>query len=171
MKEASCIYEPSKFRKLVRYLYEFPWPVSNREIVLECAGFPGAQTKSALLTLRSPTRPHLLGFPVPPATEGLVRCDVPIGLVNLMILEPELTQISMVFNVNPHVVPPMQPLVPSSVVNFVSKHAAYFMMDKIRNQLTAFKGSEYERRVKEKPYYYEDLRQRVEDYATLLGYR
>lgn len=143
--------------------------MSNREVVLECAGFPVAQSKSALLTLRSPTRPHLLGFPVPPETAGLVRCDVPMGLVNLMILEPELTQISMVFQLNPHVVGCTQPLIPKTVVNFVSKHAAYYMMEQVRNQLAAFKGSEYERRVKEKPYYYEDLRKRVQDYSTLLG--
>lgn len=43
-------------------------------------------------------------------------------------------------------------------------------MVKMREQLDGFEGSEYERRVKAKPEYYEDLRQRVQDYSALLGY-
>ena len=43
-------------------------------------------------------------------------------------------------------------------------------MVQVREQLKGFAGSEYERRVKEKPEYYEDLRQRVQDYSALLGY-
>lgn len=44
------------------------------------------------------------------------------------------------------------------------------MMVQVRDQLARFEGSEYERRVKAKPEYYEDLKRRVQEYATLLGY-
>ena len=92
---SEILSSPTTFRRLIRYVYSVPWPVSAREAILQCAGFPLADSHAALLTVRSPSESTFLGFPIPPADGKVVRCDMPVGCAKVTPISPDLTQMTV----------------------------------------------------------------------------
>ena len=91
LSDSEILAAPTTFRRLVKYVYDVPWPVTNREALLQCVGFPLAESRAALLAVRSPTSSSFLGFPIPPPNPTIVRCEIPVGCAKITCLEPQLT--------------------------------------------------------------------------------
>ena len=105
-----------------------------------------------------------MGFRIPPADEGTIRIDIPFGCVNMMYVSPEETLLTIVVRSNLHVVSGMQPLLPTSLINFGTKQIVFAMMERIKSYLISYEGSEYERRVKTKWQYYSEVSRRMHEY-------
>ena len=161
---AEVIFEPSMFRKLIKYKYNLPWPITSRELILECFGLPVVEAKSILIAFRTPQVENYLGFDIPPAGPEVVRIDIPFGCVNLMYVNEEETLLTIIVRSNLRVVRCMQSLLPLKLINYGTKQIVFTMMEKIQAFLQTYEGSEYEYRVKTKWSYYGEITRRMHEY-------
>lgn len=100
LSDAEILAAPTTFRRLVRYVYDVPWPVTSREAVLHCVGFPLLESRAALLTARSLYESSFLGFPIPLPDQHVVRCDVSVACAKVTVLEAELTHMMVAGHVD-----------------------------------------------------------------------
>lgn len=161
LKRVDLVSDVTQYRKVLRYALDIPWPCSNRYILISAVGVAIRPNRSALILFRDVTSPSYLGVTMPEPEAGLIRADVPIGCINIMMLESNRTQVSFVAKTNPHLA-----LIPQSLVNYAEKHVVFYLLQMIREKCRTYAGSEYERRVAVKTEYYERLRTRIEKYTS-----
>jgi hypothetical protein len=157
---AEEVARPSTFRRINHFTMKLPWPLSNRDMVVACAGIPMPQNKSVLLLIRDVgDLPSFMGHTIPPPTQGNVRMKIHHCCVNVMQVAEAQTQVSFMFRADPKIA-----LLPSEVRKWGSKQAIFAFMRSMREQCARFAGSEYERRVAKNPDYYNELRSRAAKY-------
>lgn len=139
--------------------------MTNREAVLQCVGFPLLESRAALLTARSPCDSSFLGFPIPYPDPHIVRCEVSVACAKVTVLEAELTHMMVAGHADIRLVSLIQRFLPTAVINFFGKHAAFYFMQTMKKQLAGFQGSQYEERVRDKQDFYAELQRRVNFYT------
>ena len=158
------VFSPTKFRQIIKYRLSLPWPISDRQMLLECVGIPIVHAKSILIVFRTPPEKVYLGFDVPHIGDDEARIDVPLGCINILYVDQHSSLVTIIDRANPHIVLSTQPLIPQNVINFGTKHIVYYMMKKIRDFCESYEGSEYEQRVRENPQYYIEIQRRISEY-------
>ncbi|CAG9326917.1 unnamed protein product [Blepharisma stoltei] len=157
MKGVTVVSAPTKTRKLVIYHMSFPWPLSDRELVVTFNALPNPEDKSCTIVMATPQTSTYLNSEIPPCDRGNVRINVPIGCLYVKYLSENLTRVVFVVSANSNI-----RYLPRWLVNFGSKHIMYSMMATLRNKIENFEGSIYEKRVQEKPEYYNFLREKID---------
>ena len=157
LKEASCLSTPTKFRRIIQFKFNLPWPANDMDMVVSAVGIPIPENKSALIVLRSlDNTTEMLGTTIPPPSGK--RLTLTIGCLNLTYLTEDQTQISLIARSNPHM-----PVIPIQLINYATKHGIYYFMEGVRNKANAYKGGIFEQLVDANPQYYHDLRDRIEN--------
>ncbi|CAG9311953.1 unnamed protein product [Blepharisma stoltei] len=151
------IAEPTNSRKLGFYNFWFPWPLSDRQCVLEFSAYPVRSEQGVLIMMKTPETSKYLGAEIPAAAEGLARMNIPIGGVFVQYISPILTKVVIVVQANGNI-----SSVPDWLFNFGTKRIMYYLMDALRNQVLNFQGSIYERRVAEREEYYRFICQYIQ---------
>lgn len=155
LKDAECLAQPTKFRRIIQYKFKLPWPANDMDMVVSAVGIPIPENNSALIILRSlDTVNDILGVDIPRA-EG-TRLTLTIGCLNLTYLGPEETQVSLIAKSNPHM-----SIIPSGLINYATKHGVYYFMEAVKNKANAFKDSVFEDLVKANPGYYQEINDRI----------
>jgi hypothetical protein len=156
------ITQPSKFRRMLRYVLDIPWPCSNRDMVISALGVPLEESCSALVVLKS-VKDHYFGVDVPQVLDDQVRVDLHIGCINIRCLSPSKSHLTFIVRSDPHV-----SMIPSWLMNFGIKHFIYYFMERIRDKTAQYEGSEFERRVKANPGYYSEIQDRISKSTAAL---
>ena len=164
LRQAGVIFAPSKFRQIIKYRLSLPWPIEERQMLLECVGIPIVHAKSILIVFRTPPEASYLGFTIPHIGSEEHRIDVPLGCINILYIDPNTSLVTIIDRANAYIVMSPQPLVPQNVINFGTKHIVYYMMKRIRECSESYEGSEYEQRVQDNPQYYAEIQRRISEY-------
>ena len=160
LKDAECLSQPTKFRRVIQYKFKLPWPANDMDMVVSAVGIPIPENNSVLIVLRSlDTVSEFLGVNIP-SPEG-PRLTLTIGCLNLTYLGPEQTQLSLIAKSNPHM-----PIIPIQLINYATKHGVYYFMEAVRNKANNFRGSVFEDLVNANPQYYQELRDRISGIST-----
>jgi hypothetical protein len=156
LRDAECLSQPTKFRRIIQYKFKLPWPANDMDMVVSAVGIPIPDNKSALIILKSlDTMSEFLGVSIP-HPEG-TRLTLTIGCLNLTYLEPDKTQVSLIAKSNPHM-----PIIPIQLINYATKHGVYYFMEAVRKKAEDFKGSVFEELVINNPDYYQEIKERIE---------
>lgn len=79
--------EPTLFRRLIQFRFKAPWPVKDREAILQGIGIPFKEDQSAIIMMKSYNKDNFLGIPIPECEEGVVRVDVDIGFLHVRFID------------------------------------------------------------------------------------
>jgi hypothetical protein len=159
IEHSTMLAQPTSFTRLLWYRMNLPWPCSDRDIVVSAIGIPIPENRSVLINIKSVKTPTFLNTSIPAPAGNDIRIDMSVGCINLMILEPGVTQVSLISHSDPHLA-----FLPQPLINFGTKHGIFFFMRMLREKAKNFKGSEFERRVSEKSDYYK----KIEDFYNRL---
>lgn len=160
LTDASCLGTPSKFRRIIQYKFDLPWPANNMDMVVSAVGIPIPENNSVLIVLRSlDTVSSLLDIQIP-RPEG-IRLTLTIGCLNLTYLGPNRTQVSLIAKSNPHL-----PIIPVQLINYATKFGIYHFMESVKNKAMNIAGSEFEVLMNANPSYYKDLKDRVDNISA-----
>ncbi|CAG9319875.1 unnamed protein product [Blepharisma stoltei] len=157
LKQVTVFESPSRTRKFARYNFWFPWPLSDRECMLEFAAFPIVSEKAICIVMRSPKSDNYMNFDIPPPAEGKKRMFMNIGCLYAQVISPTQTKIIFIAQANANIF-----LLPRWLINFGTKHIMYYLMDTLRNKILNFQGSIYEEKMNEKRDFYEFMHRIVE---------
>ena len=142
-----------------------PWPVKNRDILLAATGVPIPQNKSVLLIMRDLTGfKSYLGFPIPPQEPDYVRMTVDFAAANMMYKTEDETQISIIFQGNPHI-----SLIPDNIMSYCTSKVMLMFISSVREECLKFRGSKYEQRVEENTEYYNMIKEKATRYKVELN--
>jgi len=155
LSQVTHLYSPCKFKKLMRYHFWFPWPLTNRECLLDFAAYPVTEKQAMLILMKSPEEYLGLDMPLPDANS--VRMEVDIGGIFVQWMDVNITRVQILVKANAKI-GNLPGLLPEWLVSFGKKQIMYFLMDSLRHVLLGFEGSEYETRVQEKKEFYGALR-------------
>lgn len=97
------MFDGFKYRKLLRYRYDLPWPLSNRESILFAKYIPLTDLNSMLAVMNSPNQPNFLGMPLPDP-EKFTRMSIPLGGCLLKSTGPDQCEITFLSQTNSAVV-------------------------------------------------------------------
>ena len=160
LKDATCLATPSKFRRIIQYKYDLPWPANNMDMVVSAVGIPIPENNSVLIVLRSlDAVSQFLDIPIP-QPEG-IRLTLTIGCLNLTHLGPDQTQVSLIAKSNPHM-----PIIPVQLINYATKFGIYQFMESVKNKAQNIEGSEFEVLMQSNPSYYKDLKERIDNISS-----
>ena len=163
MKEVHIISEPSKTRKLVKYLFDFPWPLAARHCFLEFNAVP--VEKGVVITMKTPVGKYLQED-LPALERGATQMWVRVGCIHVEFVNENETRIIFLISADGNIVRNIQRFLPNFLLNFGTKHIMFYMMEEFRNKIGALKGSIYEERIKQRHEYYEFLRRMMRDYQV-----
>jgi hypothetical protein len=145
LSQVNILASPARFKKLLQFNFWFPWPLSNRECILEFSGYPVAEEQGIIIMMRSPKNKYM-NQELPEIPEGSIRMSVPIGCLFVQYISSEYTKVSILVQANACAI--HSDLVPEWLLNFGQKQMMYFLMDSLRQNVVNFYGSEYENRVR-----------------------
>lgn len=154
MSQVQILAAPAKFKKLMKYQFWFPWPLTSRECLLEFSAYPVAEKQGMLIIMRTPYDKYL-NFELPPENLETVRMSIPIGCLFVQYISKDITKVSILVQANASLI--SYTLLPEWLLNFGKKQIMYFVMDSLRQTVLAFEGSEYENRVRDKADFYSFL--------------
>lgn len=155
LSNVDVLYAPAKFKKLMKYSFWFPWPLSNRECFLEFSGYPVPEDQAMLIIMRSPQNSYM-GMDLPESTDEVQRMNIPLGCVYVQFISPTITKVCILVQANAE--SGQNSILPEWLLNFGKKQMMYFLMDALRLSVINFRGSEYENRVSNKTEFYDFLR-------------
>ena len=155
LSSVEVLSAPARFKKLMKYTFWFPWPLSNRECFLEFSGYPVPDDQAMLIVMRSPQQKYM-GLQIPAAGEEVQRMSVPLGCIYVQYISPSVTKVCILVQANATCI--QASILPDWLLNFGKKQMMYFLMDALRIAVTNFRGSEYENRVSNRTDYYDFLR-------------
>jgi hypothetical protein len=144
LSQVTVLSSPSKFKKLMKFNFWFPWPLTNRECLLEFSAYPVPEDQAILILMRSPGSKYL-NTVLPETNNQIIRMIVPIGCISIQYVSPKLTKVSILVQANATVI--QKDLLPDWLLNFGKKQMMYFLMDSLRHSVLNFYGSEYENRI------------------------
>lgn len=104
IKEVIVYSEPCKTRRLVNYHMSFPWPLSDRELIVTFTAVPNPEDKSCTIVMATPTEESYLNYQIPPVENGRIRMNVPIGCLFVKYLSPTSTKVVVVCSANANIV-------------------------------------------------------------------
>jgi len=168
--EARPLAQLSRFSQLAYFRLGLFWPFEDRDFVLQARGIDLLHRNSLAIIGTSrgsqtgPPSDWYDAFPSTPYPEkprGVTRVSSTLCGGLIRIINGHKLVVSVVMNVDP-----LMALVPTSLINFVTRSLACAGFSMCRKQLASFLGSEYERRVAEKPWFYDEVAGRVAEQAV-----
>jgi hypothetical protein len=154
LSQVNVLASPAKFKKLMKYNFWFPWPLTNRECYLEFSAYPVPEDQGILVIMRSPKTSYM-ELKLPESTSTIERMNVKLGCILIQYISPNLTKVSILVQANANY---DQSILPNWLLTFGKKQMMYFLMDSLRIAVMNFRGSEYENRVNKKHEYYDFIR-------------
>lgn len=151
VKSVEIIKTISPFRRLLKYKFNLPWPVSNRDLALNAFGLTIPENNSIMIILRS-VPDKFLGCDIPPPDGGDVRITMKTGVLNFMKRSETQTQVSFLSHADPHV-----SLIPESLLNWGAKTGVYFFIKSMQDKTMEYKGSIFEERVSANQAFYDKV--------------
>jgi hypothetical protein len=156
LKGCEILASPTMTRKLVKYHFWFPWPVSDRHCIVEFNALPLPDRHACMVTMKTPSSENYMNMKIPALNEGETRMWVRTGCLYIEYIDPVRTRVTYVVTCDLNIA-----LLPMVLINFGTKHIMYYVMDKLREKVLGFNGSIYEQRVREKPEFYDFLRKSI----------
>jgi hypothetical protein len=153
----NLLESPARFKKLMKYSFWFPWPLTNRECLLDFSAYPVAEEQAMLITMKTPAEEYL-GNALPLPTADVVRMEVNVGCILVQWVAPSSTKVEILVQANAKI-GSFPSLLPNWLVDFGKKQIMYFLMDSLKNTVKQFPGSEYENRVRQKSDFYDFIRE------------
>ncbi|MDR3549769.1 MAG: hypothetical protein P4M11_16095 [Candidatus Pacebacteria bacterium] len=151
----------SRFRKTVQCVANFPWPFNDREGICHGYGTALPDQNAVIVVLRSisnnsATKEYMgCKFPEPRSKKN-VKLIVNYGCMYFRFIDENTTLFRGIFNSDPNM-----RLVPQFLINFAIKKVVYAMLGIIQDRCGKFEGTEFEKRVKENTYLYDEIRRRL----------
>jgi len=148
----------SKFKKIIYLVVDLPWPLWNRDCCLMSYGVDNLEDNHIFAMFRSCT-PEEEKLVQVPKTEHTVRSEWQVGGILITPISENQTKVSILVNTDPKV-----NFIPSSVLNLFTKILTPRMFERLKNTSESVPGSEYENRMRNKPYVYQEARERLAAY-------
>ena len=95
------VSEPCKTRKLLSYLFDFPWPLSLRHCIIEYNAMPAENGVMAIM--KTPIDTYM-GEKLPTPSKGEVCMKINFGWVFIQYLDEENTNLIVVMSVDGNIV-------------------------------------------------------------------
>lgn len=104
LKQVDVYHSPTMTRKLVKYLFWFPWPVSDRHCVMEFNALPLVQRRALIVTMKSPTSENYLNFKIPALRDGETRMWVRVGCLYAEYIDENRSKVVFMINSDMNIV-------------------------------------------------------------------
>eukprot|EP01101_Sappina_pedata_P001057 TRINITY_DN11170_c0_g1_i1.p1 TRINITY_DN11170_c0_g1~~TRINITY_DN11170_c0_g1_i1.p1 ORF type:complete len:395 (+),score=120.67 TRINITY_DN11170_c0_g1_i1:30-1214(+) len=135
-----------------------PWPMAPRAMNIVAFGAEELEKKGFVVIVSKSHEKFPEGYTAPSHCKNANNVAMIIdGGAILKPVSPTQTFISSYFMVNPNI-----SYLPSSFVNFGLKHFAHLGFVMLGRKAETIEGSEYEKRIKDKPELYQDIIQRCD---------
>jgi hypothetical protein len=158
LSDVKILGEPTKYRRILNYKFNLPWPVSDREASVLGRGMPLIDSRGLVIMLKT-VESNYLGTDIPAASEGSVKVDISLSCIYIQYSQENKCSISLIIRSDPKL-----PLIPQWLINYGTKQVTHIFLKNLREYATKFAGSEFEDRVKARPEFYNDIRKKLEDY-------
>jgi FYVE zinc finger len=155
----------SRFRQLAYGKVNLPWPFADREDIIEGRGVDLFENRAVVILLhdRDDAKDVWHGVQTPDP-DGAQRIEMHMGGALIVPRGPENTFMCGLANIDPKI-----SFIPTSLLNFINKHIAYYGFVLFRKKTRRIKGSEHEKRIKEKVEIYGEVRRRLDLYRSIIG--
>jgi hypothetical protein len=104
LKRVVVIAEPTITRKLARFHFWFPWPMSDRQCIIEFNALPIPEKNACMITMRTPLSENYLDRKIPQFDDGEVQMSVRTGCLYAQSLDENTTKIVFVVNADGNIV-------------------------------------------------------------------
>jgi hypothetical protein len=159
LKEVEMVYELSLLKKLTKYHFWFPWPLSDRQCLIAFSAFPLLDRKALMITMRTPQEGGLYyNREIPEAKNGEVRMKINLGCLYAESVGDGMCKIVFVVSADGNIVSIIQRFLPNWLVNYGTKTIMYYLMAKLRDKMEHVEGSVYEDRMRNRPGMYEMMK-------------
>jgi hypothetical protein len=155
--------EPTKTRKLLKYLFEFPWPLSDRHLVLEFYAVP--MQNCVMIAMKTPTSEKFLDENVPQPQPGETRIQVNLGCIFVEHISETESKLTIMMSANANVVIFPQSFLPQFLINFGTKHIMYYIMETVKEKIENLEGSIFADRIQSRSEYYDYIKQMMAAYV------
>jgi len=100
IKSTQVLLQPTLFRKVLRQHFSFPWPISDRECILEFFGVPDYHKGSVMILMKSCQGAYMEDS----FSQRLTPLRVPLGCIYVEFLGPQSTRVVICVHANPDIV-------------------------------------------------------------------
>ena len=104
LTKIDLLAEPTITRKLTKYHFWFPWPLSNRQCVLEFNAVPLISQKACLITMKSPESENYMRTKIPPFEDNEVRMWIRIGCLYAQMIDENSTLVKFMISADGNIV-------------------------------------------------------------------
>jgi hypothetical protein len=165
MKSGSELKVINKATKIVHLELSFPPPISNREGYFFGCGYDRLQKNGTIFMAvnsihNDPKIAKIYEVEIP-GTSKHVRMDVKYFAFEVILQSREKALIKAVANADPKL-----KFVPMSFINWTIRKFSYLLMERLIHKAKNFKGSPWEKRIRENPAFYNWASGVVEGYFT-----
>ncbi len=168
--EMQQLKQAPAFRQLVHARVKVPWPVWDRDCVLDARGWDMLDRGAIVIVARTASTPDALhsrdaavggsawtGVNFPELAPKTVRLDARLAGGLVVPVRDDLTYVCCAANVDPKMA-----VVPMPLINFFTKQLAWYGFVAFRKQCMRFTGSLYEHRMRTREEeVYADVRARL----------
>lgn len=158
LSDVKIVGEPTKYRRILNYKFNLPWPVSDREASILGRGVPLVDSKGLVIIMKTLEESYL-GIDIPATSPDSIKITVHLSCIYIQYSEENKCSITLIIRSDPKI-----PLIPQWLINYGSKHVAHIFIQSLRENACNFSGSDFEERVKARPEFYDDIRKKLEDY-------
>mmetsp|Transcript_5808 Transcript_5808/g.5260 ORF Transcript_5808/g.5260 Transcript_5808/m.5260 type:complete len:198 (-) Transcript_5808:41-634(-) len=142
----------SDFRNIHEVVQRFPWPMSQRDIVLRVSASYNKERNAVLSFLKSLKEEKFMDYELKQPGYGTVRMDMKKGYHYLEYLGPNTTKYVTIMNVDPQL-----SYIPQWVINYIMTSVCYEEMGVIQRASQSITNSIWAQRIKEKQYLYGEV--------------
>ena len=96
--------EPTMTRKLTKFHFWFPWPLANRQCIIEFNAFPIAKEKGCLITMKTPESENYMGMKIPAFEANEVRMWVRLGCLYAKMIDESTTKVTFLVSADGNIV-------------------------------------------------------------------
>ena len=157
LKDCEIISEQGEFRKLVHWNIKCPFPLSDRDIMMDWFGWILPEEEALWTIVKSEKRYRWFGENVFEPEDGIVRIDIKNCFSYMKILNEEETLLKFVMSVDIKL-----DFVPDWLLNYWMSKGVAKWLNNIRKLWHNFKGTRFEKRQIERPIY-RYIQKRIEE--------
>ncbi len=169
MSDTKELASPARFTKICQAVVGAPWPLYDREFVMEAFGVDNTEEGRVLINIASlpstghPSLPN--GGQLPAVPKGAYRCQMHLGGYMLEILSKTTTRISFYTNLDPELA-----VIPTSLLNHVTGKLVHTIVEKMEDMAKNVQNPKYRyaARRSEKSEIYDDVQKIVDQVFVAL---
>lgn len=148
LKECTVAAKQSVWNQLVHIEVDWPFPVADRDVVIDWSGFILPEKQAMCLMMHSANEPTWYGVPIPEKENDVVRMDLHSCLSYMQYLDKDKTLFKFITNVDFKM-----KFVPQWLLNFAMSKGVGIWLNKVKYQSEHFEGSEFAKRKIQNPLY------------------